>query len=48
MSIFAFVEKHTNNINHITKLEACSIYNLIYEGVRHSNNEVIYMGKFHY
>ena len=38
-----FVEKLTNNINYSTKLEVCSAYNLIYNGVQYSNNEVIDM-----
>lgn len=38
-----FVEKLTNNINYSTKLEVFSTYNLIYNGVQYSNNEVIDM-----
>ncbi len=37
------VEKLTNNINYSTKLEVCSTYNLIYNRVQYSNNEVIDM-----
>lgn len=40
-----FVEKLANNINYSTKLEACSTYNLIYDGVQYSNSEVIDMSK---
>ena len=38
-NIFEFEEKLANNINYSTKLEVCSTYNLIYDGVQYSNNE---------
>ena len=40
-----FVEKLANNINYSTKLEVCSTYNLIYDGIKYSNNERIEMTK---
>lgn len=40
-----FVEKLANNIKYSTKLEVCSTYNLIYNGVKYLNNEVIDMSK---
>lgn len=44
-NIFEFEEKLANNINYSTKLEVCSTYNLIYDGVQYSNNERIEMTK---
>ena len=40
-----FAHKLANNINYSTKLEVCSTYNLIYDGVEYSNSEVIDMSK---
>ena len=40
-----FVEKLANNINYSTKLEVCSTYNLIYDGIKFSNNERVEMTK---
>ncbi len=37
-----FEEKLANNINYSTKVEVCSTYNLIYDGVQYLNNEKIY------
>ena len=44
-NIFEFEEKLANNINYSTKVEVCSTYNLIYDGVQYSNSEVIDMSK---
>lgn len=40
-----FVEKLSNNINYRSKFEVCSTYNLIYNGVKYSNNERIEIDK---
>lgn len=40
-----FVEKLANNINYRAKLEVCSTYNLIYNGVKYYNNECLKMDK---
>ena len=40
-----FVEKLANNINYSIKLEVCSTYNLIYDGVKYYNNECLKLNK---
>ncbi len=42
---YLFEELALNNINCSTKIEVCSIYNLIYDGVKYSNNERIKIDK---
>lgn len=40
-----FAHKLANNINYRARFEVCSTYNLIYDGVKYSNNECLKMDK---